>query len=159
MPVRLVRVTIGSVGPVARPERQVFMATRISTIATFSFLSLLTGCSKQEPRTEYQAFSGTVRAADIETGELFVRSDHPPQPGKPGRDLPCVVTKDAEIYINDRFASIQEITVGDSVELIGYRDADRFVVSFATITRAEPPPTLPAIFQSATSPASQPPKE
>jgi hypothetical protein len=122
-------------------------------------LCLSLGCSKQEPRSEYQIFSGTVKAADVETGELFVRFERSPQSGQTGRDIPCVATKDSEIYINDRFASVQDIVLGDAVELVGYRDADRFVVSFATIVRPEPPPPLPAIFRPATQPASQPTKE
>lgn len=117
----------------------------------------LTGCTRQEQQQPYQVFSGRVKALDVETGELFVRPDEAPRPWRSDRNVPCVVTKDSEIYINDRFSDIDDIRVGDRLELVGYRDADRFVVTFAEISRAQRPPPEPNLQPPATAPAGAAP--
>jgi hypothetical protein len=119
-------------------------------------LSLSAGCSRKSPQSEYQAFGGTVRAIDVASGELFVRADERVRGWRPNRDVPCVVTKDTEVYLNDRFVQLADVWVGDQVELVGYRDADHLVLSLLTVTRSQPKPPPPALPPQATQPASAP---
>lgn len=119
-------------------------------------LTLPVGCRREEPAQVYVAFSGTVRAIDSETGELFVRGDARAT-GKPSdRSMPCVVTKDSEIYVNDRFASFGELQIGDAIEVVGFRDAERLVICFAEIKRAQPVPPDPLASGLLDPPASSP---
>lgn len=106
---------------------------------------VLAGCSRQEPSPAYQALSGVVRAIDLETGELFIRAEHPPAPWHADRNVACVATKDSELYVNDRFSDLRDVQVDDELEAIGYRDRDRFVfvLSLVNITRNEPEPPAP----------------
>jgi hypothetical protein len=115
---------------------------------------LLPGCSRQEPSPAYQALSGVVRAVDLETGELLIRAEQPPKPWHADRNVPCVATKDSELYINDRFSDLQDVQVDDTLEAVGYRDRDRFVLSLVNILRSEPEPPLPAfVLKTTTQPA------
>ncbi|MCH8805029.1 MAG: hypothetical protein IH986_02950 [Planctomycetes bacterium] len=124
-------------------------------IATQSFAILLafiigtlapqTGCTKQPRSSQYDTLTGIVETRDAETGELSVQ-EFPRLAGR-SRTVLCVINKDAEVYVNDRFSTIDRIQIGDTIELIGHRDADpqleRFIVSFASITRILPPPPPP----------------
>jgi hypothetical protein len=109
------------------------------------------GCSRQEPQSDYNAFTGTVRALDPDAGEVFVRTNRAPAGWRTDRDIPCVVTKDSEIYINDRFSEFQDIRYGDTAKLVGYRDKDHFVVTFLIVARSEPAPPLPELAEPPTS--------
>ena len=120
------------------------------------FLPLI-GCERPDTHRPYQVFTGSVKALDVETGELFVRPEQAPVPWRPGRNVPCVATKDSEIYINDRFCRIDEIKVGDTIELVGYRGKeDRFVVSLANIIRSQAEPELPTLTQPTSKPTTKP---
>jgi hypothetical protein len=125
--------------------------TRLETLAATALLILVGGCERRADEKAYQVFTGVVRALDVETGEVLVRPDEPPDWWHGGRTIFCVATKDSEVYVNDRFAGVEEIRVGDTIEVIGYRDGERFVVNQANIARPEPPATEPAL-----APASQP---
>lgn len=132
---------------------------RLLLLPLIGALLLLAGCSGESHQSEYQAFGGTVRALDVASGELFVRADERVRGWRADRDVPCVVTKDAEIYLNDRFALLADIWVGDAVELVGYRDADHMVLSLVTVTRSQPKPPPPALPPLATQPAADAPEE
>ncbi|MFH1745992.1 MAG: hypothetical protein ABIG44_02995 [Planctomycetota bacterium] len=127
-------------------------------IAAAIVLLGLAGCSRQGQYQQYEVFIGTVKALDIETGELFVRAVRAPLHWHVDRDIPCVATKDSELYINDRFCEIDKIMVGDSVELVGVRDAGRFVVSFANVTRGQPEAPLPALSPPPSEPTNDNPE-
>jgi hypothetical protein len=119
--------------------------------------AILPGCSRQEPSPPYQVLSGVVRAIDVETGELLIRAEKTPAPWHPDRNVPCIVTKDSELYINDRFSELRNVRLYDTLEAIGYRDRDRFVfvLSLVNITRQEPEPPLPAfVVKLTTRPAT-----
>jgi len=120
-------------------------------MAAAALLILVGGCERRADEKAYQVFTGVVRALDVETGEVFVRPDELPDWWHGGRTIFCVVTKDSEAYLNDRFAAIEEIGVGDTIEVIGYRDGERFVVTQANVARAEPLPAEPRLL-----PASRP---
>lgn len=122
-------------------------------------LPQLVACSRQDPPSPYQVFSGTVKALDTETGELFIRPKRAPHPWRFDRNVPCVVTKDSEIYMNDRFSRLDEIVVGDLIESVGYRDHDRFVLSLVSVTRIQPEPPLPELSPPTTAPAANTLKE
>lgn len=122
-------------------------------------LTLLAGCSKQDQQSSYEVFVGTVKALDVETGEMFVRAGQPRPGQQTVRNVPCVVTKDSEIYINDAFSGIERLLVGDTIELVGCRDEDRFVISFANVVRSRPEPPLPAFAPPATQPTEKTPEE
>jgi hypothetical protein len=127
----------------------------VSAVALFQ----TAGCSRQQPQSDYNAFYGTVRARDLDAGEVFVRTSHAPAGWRTNRDIPCVVTKDSEIYINDRFSQFQDIRDGDTAKLVGYRDKDHFVVTFLTVARNEPAPPEPNLVEPATQAASRPTEE
>ena len=94
-----------------------------------------------------------------ETGELFIRPERAPHPWRFDRNIPCVVTKDSEIYMNDCFSGLGEIEVGDLIESIGYRDHDRFILSLVSVTRNQSEPPLPELSPPTTEPAANTPKE
>jgi len=121
----------------------------LALLAGCSTLSLA-GCSRHEPSPPYQALSGVVRAIDCETGELLIRAERPAD-----RNLVCVVTKDSELYVNDRFSDLREVRIDDALDAIAYRDRDRFVLSLVNIRRREPAPPAPAfLFKVTTQPTS-----
>lgn len=71
--------------------------------------------------------------------------------------MPCVATKDTEIYVNDRFSGIEEIRVGDVLESVGYWDRERFVLSLVNIRRSEPELRMLDILPAPVSPRDSTP--
>lgn len=116
-------------------------------------LMILSGCAGEQTHEEYQAFGAVVRALDLESGEIFVRAERPVEGWRADRDIPCVVTKDSELYVNDRFSQLHELRVGDRLELVGYRDKDHLVAVLIHAAQPEPPPPPPDMLLA---PASQP---
>lgn len=117
----------------------------------------VSGCREPGGSTHYEVFGGTVEALRADTFDLTI------QPGErwagpgAGPTVSCLLTKNTEIYINDRFSRFDAIAIGDTVELIGcFEEAApggrRFVVSFAYITRNEPLPPPPDLSPPATQP-------
>jgi hypothetical protein len=108
------------------------------------------GCEDQlTTPNRYSVLAGKVLSCHANTGELTVRVSRRSAQGPTEETIYCVVTRDSEIYINDKFSSIEEIQLGDAVELVGYDDPNprlqRFVVSFAYFDHplpAPPPPEL-----------------
>jgi len=116
---------------------------------------LLVGCEKQLPENRFDVIAGTVQSLHADMGQLTVRSsvlrpdatDHP--------YVHCLLSSDAEVYINDKFSAIGAIAVGDTAELIGYRDpnrVERFLVSLVHITRDEPLPPAPDLSAAGSTP-------
>jgi hypothetical protein len=138
--------------PVSGMEATGRRAGRAAIACSVTVALLLTGCEPSSAPGTYRSRTGTVEGVRLETGQLLVRFD-----GAADRRVPCLITNDTEIYINDRFSRIENIQIGDEVELLGYADpnnprGERFVLSFARIERTEtdPPPI------DLTPPASQP---
>lgn len=119
------------------------------------FLVVAAGCERSAAPPEYRAVSGSVEACQPDTGELTVRQ--PPRELRTRGDEPlhCVITKDSEIYVNDRFTTIRDIETGDRVELIGYRDPspqqERFVVTYGYVLHPLEKPPLPEILAGLTT--------
>lgn len=116
------------------------------------------GCEPQRTPHRYSVVVGKVVACHTETGELSVRAPRRTAEGTADQTVYCLVTDESEVYVNDKFSSMQEIQLGDTVEVIGYRQRDpqleRFVVSIAYFDRplpAAPSPVLPP----ASAPATQ----
>jgi hypothetical protein len=116
---------------------------------------VLSGCEKQLPTNRYDVLTGTVQSLHADMGQLTVRitSLRPESDKNPYAH--CLLSGDAEVYINDKFSTIGAIEVGDTAELIGYRDpnrAERFLVCLVHITRDEPLPPAPDLSMPATQP-------
>jgi hypothetical protein len=102
--------------------------------------------------------NGKVVASHADTGELSVRVSRRMPTGPSEETIYCLVTRDSEVYVNDKFSSIEEIQLGDTVELVGWWDRsqqlERFVVSFADFDHPLPPASQPALVP-ASAPATQ----
>lgn len=133
--------------------------TRIA-IAAFTLLAAPAGCERYSAPSYFSVLRGAVRSVNQETGDLSVDAVRRTSRGESITTEYCLLTKDSEIYINDRFASIGQLLIGDQVELIGCRDAtagvDRFHVTYAHFNRPMPPAPSPlnAAVASATRPAT-----
>lgn len=105
----------------------------------------LAGCEKQLPANRFDVISGTVQSLHADIGQLTLHSSSPRfESGNPY--VHCLLSGDAEVYINDQFSTIGAIAVGDTAELIGYRDPnrpERFLVCLVHITRSESLPPAP----------------
>lgn len=118
----------------------------------------LGGCERPSAEGDYAVLAGTVEGLRSDTFELAVRVAER-WPGRPkGEAVACLLTNDAEVYVNGRFSAFSAIAIGDAVELAGYyepnRRGERFVVSLANITRNEPLPPEPDLTPPATQPAN-----
>jgi hypothetical protein len=134
-----------------------FAARRCAALAVAgSALLFFCGCSRQNSPSSYEAVSGVVASVQPDTGQLTIRCSGARPETDREREMACLLTNDAEVYVNDRFAGFEKIAVGDVIELIGYSGSsprdERFVVSFAYITRTEPPPPEPDLTPRATQP-------
>lgn len=102
-------------------------------------LATCPGCERAAPSGRYSVVLGDVLATDVTIGEITVRLVRRGAHESAGESLHCTVTRDSEIYIDDRFSSLADVRAGDRVELIGYRDPDpainRFIVTNARIER------------------------
>lgn len=116
----------------------------------------LAGCDDPPSETHYSVFAGKVVACHADTGELRVRMLRAGPEGSSEETIYCVVTRESEIYVNDKLSTMNEIQLGDEIELIGHRDPDpqtrRFVVSFAYLDHRLPAPAPPVF---APAPATQ----
>ena len=109
----------------------------------------LVGCDRPQASHGYTVLAGTVMNCNAETGELSLELRDQPARKWTGR-VPCVLTKDSEIYVNDRFSTLLEIQVGDSVEVIGYPEKNRletFVVAFAYVEQPGPQVKTPPLLR------------
>ena len=119
----------------------------IMRAAALSVPVCLFSCDEPPPVPHYAVLAGQVVACHTDTGELSIKTT------RRGLDEPaedtvyCLITRDAEIYVNDKFSTIDEIQLGDDVELIGRRDpdpqSDRFVINFAYFDHPLPDPPQP----------------
>lgn len=121
---------------------------RCCGVGVIGLAAMAAGCEPAPAAPHYKVLVGTVAASYPQTGELTVRvSTETPGVNQPKR-VYCVVTRESEVYVNDRFASLDAIRIGDVVELVGYVDRDRqlaqFVVSLAYVRQPQPPAPDPA---------------
>ncbi len=135
---------------------------RPALFAALTSALLAVGCRPPSGPSRHEMIAGTVESVRPGTGELTVRTSGFGSEREQGQQekVSCLLTSDAEVYINDRFSPPEAIAVGDLVELIGYREstprAERFVVCLAQITRREPLPPEPDLSPMAATAASRP---
>ncbi len=116
------------------------------------------GCGRKEPTNRHDVLAGTVQSLRPDMGQLTVHATTPrPEPDS-NPNVQCLLSSDAEVYINDKFSTSDAIVVGDNVELIGYLDpdprAERFVVCLVYIARSEPLPPAPDLAAPSTTRAA-----
>lgn len=130
------------------------------------------GCEQRVEPPDYRVFVGRISARNATTGEIVVSvpaSDLRPEEaaaandaGENGKALMCVLTKDSEIYVNDRFSRFEAIEVGDEVEIVGYLDPNpqlrRFVVTSASVQHLQQPVSLPDLTVPTSSAATTQPE-
>ncbi len=119
-------------------------------MVVIAMVSLGAGCQRSEPPAPRLAvLTGEVIWREAQSPELRIRisSDRAAE-----RVLQCEFSKNSEIFINDRFARLDEALVGDEVEVRGrYIDTritpheeERFAVETMLIRRVAAPAPLPA---------------
>lgn len=123
--------------------------------------ALLAGCERMATPSYFSVLRGTLKSVNQDTGDLSIDALRRTPRGEVVSTEYCLLTKDSEIYINDRFAAISQVQIGDQVELVGCRDAtagvDRFHVTYAQFNRPvppAPPPLIAAMPAGGTRPAS-----
>ena len=121
---------------------------------------LLAGCGEQGRPERHEALIGTIESLHADTGQLTVRArGFRPEPDSE-QSISCLLTSDAEIYVNDKFSDLAGLAVGDSVELVGYREpiprSERFLVALARVRCAAPPAPAPDLPLPTTAPETRP---
>lgn len=143
-----------------RDVRQVRRRTAPWTLVALAALLWSVGCSEQSRPEQHVFLSGTVRSIRPESGQLTVKVSSAQRVREADQDVLCLLGSNTEVYINDRYSGFATIEIGDTVELVAYRDpdpgAERFVVSRASITRNVPLPPPPDLSPPATEPTTQP---
>lgn len=137
---------------------------RRATLVTLGGLVLLCAgggdCDRRRNVSDYEVLHGTVTALRADTFDFTVAADNRWTANASPEPVSCLLTNDAEIYVNDKFSDFQEIAIGDAVELVGYRElnprSERFVVSLANITRNEPLAPPPDLTTQPTAATTQP---
>lgn len=129
-----------------------------------ALLACLGACRRPNTPSEHAALSGRVALVRADTLELTLQPASMFQ-GRPLRSIMCLLTRDSELYINDRLADLKELQLGDQLQLVGYyenKDApeERFVVVAGYVVRSEPPPPslavdLPASTSQPAAPENQ----
>lgn len=131
---------------------------RLAAVLSAALLAWPVGCGRQSPSIRHEVLSGTVESAEGATGQLSLRTTVPHPTAVHDQKVACLLTNDAEVYINGVFSGREAIRTGDSIELIGYRDpeppAERFIVSLAHIERPLPPPPEPDLSSPESTPAA-----
>ena len=128
-----------------RPRRAIWL-----TGAVLCALCGGLGCDERpRPTVRYSVLAGHVAGCYPDTGELTIRGPRRTTSGPTNAVTYCLITRDTEIYINDRLSAIEDIQIGDAIELIGRPDPDpqleRFVVAFAYLDQPLPEPPLPEL--------------
>ena len=121
-------------------------------------LAASTGCEDRRAVNRYSVLAGKVVTCHPDTGELTVRVSQRTPAGPAEKTIYCLVTRDSEIYVNDKVSSLREIQLGDAVELVGHQEPGsrprRFVISFAYFDHPLPPPPPPLELTPTSTPAA-----
>ncbi len=146
-----------------RADFNPLIAGRTGCAIGLVLLGVLTGCPRQSSRGDYKIIAGTVQSVNATERELTILVDpSSAQSDDPGKAA-CLLTSDAEVYVDDVFSGVEAIEIGDTVRLVGYVDtspqAERFVVSKAEIERNEPLPDPPDLSPPTTIPPTSQAKE
>lgn len=123
----------------------------------------LGGCGRSESGAgRYQTVLGVVAGRWTDTGRMSVRVVRGRGESRTEQEIECVVTADSELYLNERFAGLSEVSVDDKVQVFGYfdrTDARQFWVTLAYVTRQKEPAPFPRLAAPVTQPTSGPHQE
>lgn len=118
------------------------------------------GCRGASGPAQHEALVGTVESIQPDTAQVTIRVAESRGPWSEPTRVTGLLTNDAEVYVNDRYVGLEGVRVGDTVELIGYRDpnprTERFIVCLARIARNAPAPPVPDLTPPASQPTTQP---
>lgn len=122
------------------------------------------GCGEAASAPKFETISGKVAKCVPETGELIVELPPGVRVENESRLLHCVLTRDSEVYVNDRAATPRDLAEGDALDLVVYRDPNptltTFVATYAFVRRpaaaAKPPEFLEAVLQGGSGGAGRP---
>lgn len=121
------------------------------------------GCGRSESGAgRYQTVLGVVTGRWTDTGRMSVRVVRGRGDSRTEQEIECVVTADSEVYLNERFAGLSEVSVDDKVQVFGYfdrTDARQFWVTLAYVTRPMEPAPFPRLAAPVTQPSSGPHQE
>lgn len=119
--------------------------------------ALIAGCEQSTRPSHFTTLFGRVKTCNSETGELAISTIRRTGQGETPETEYCLITKDSEIYVNERFAAIGLILVGDEVSVFGYRDQTptlaRFIITAAYFERPLPPAPDPLSTQPSSASA------
>jgi hypothetical protein len=122
----------------------------------------LVGCEGKDTTPRYEQIVGAVSRLNVDMGEVEVRIP-PAQSNASARRVPCAVTKDSEVYVNDTLCSLAEVRVGDKVRIIGYEDPnpalESFVVSTLIVDRGDSRQSPPEFIRRAIESTEQQPSQ
>jgi|GEM_PF-4019822 len=111
----------------------------------------LFGCERRSVPSPYMLVVGRIESIQADKSQFVLRAAEAGDARDEREIVTCFLPGDAELYVDDRLASVEDLLAGDEVEVLGYADADprneRFVVAFANIRRGtvfrEDPPDAP----------------
>ena len=113
------------------------------------------GCERGSRGQQYETETGVVTQRHTSTGEITVSSDRPGDAERPF--ISCIITRDSEIYVDDRLSSIEDVRIGDRIAMVGYREQapglEHFIVSYGRIRRSSPSSVPPEFMRGALSAA------
>jgi hypothetical protein len=101
-------------------NQEIFMTRRrISVIVCLALgtIWLLGGCGKDSDTPKYRHIEGKITAIDQETGEVTVLGYHPKT--KSEIEITGTLANEAEILIDGKTAALEDLKVGDQVEVTG----------------------------------------
>ncbi len=111
---------------------------------------MLSGCDRESRRQDYRTLTGVVTERRPDTGELSGPFKAPGE--REPSIVSCLMTRDSEVYINDRLGSIEDVRIGDRIAVIGYYEPDpepaRFVISYGRIRRSSSSSSPPAFIEA-----------
>lgn len=113
------------------------------------------GCDRGSSGQKYETETGVVTQRHTSTGEIAVSSDRPGKAARPF--ISCIITRDSEIYVDDRLSSIEDVRIGDRIAMVGYREQEpgleHFIISYGRIQRSSPSSVPPEFIRAALSAA------
>ena len=118
----------------------------------------MSGCKDKKQERVYRVIPGVAKSVDPASGKVSMEFTHP---DKGTIELVGVVTQETEIIIDGRVAKLEDVKMGEDVEVTGYKvgegTAAQLVVVKVSIERPKPIDTSGRA-KATTQPASAPAK-
>ena len=93
------------------------------------------GCRRQTAERKYHAVSGVAESIDVNTGRVAMRWRK--RQDDEGMEFFGHITQETEIFINGISAGVEEVRIGDPVEVTVYLDGDTWIVTRVAVTRRD----------------------